>query len=95
MEQDLKQKEAPRGGFSEWIGSIPMRDYKDLRDQIMQATGVSTAAYSQWVLGKSDPTGKNRVAIATIAYRYNKSQVFDDLLVGDGPAPGTLQVTYK
>lgn len=94
MEQDLKQKEAPRGGFSEWIGSVPMRDYKDLRDQIMQATGVSTAAYSQWVLGKSAPTEKNRVEIAMIAFRYNGSQIFDDLRVSEGQVPGSLQVTF-
>ena len=69
--------------FSKWVGNLPHKDYETIRKKIMDATGVSSAAYSMWYRGENNPDMEKQLAIAEIAYLYNRSTPFRRVTVKD------------
>lgn len=53
--------------FSKWLGTISLRDYKQAKEGLIRATGVSKQAFRLWENGVKSPSLINEIRIAYYA----------------------------
>lgn len=64
--------------FSKWLGSMPLRQYKELRENIIRITGISGQAFWLWQQGKREPSEINNIRIAYYAMTNDKPKYMAD-----------------
>lgn len=57
--------------FSDWIGAIPVRKYKDVRDGVIRATGISRQSFHNWTTGLYEPSEHSNIRIAYYAQKFD------------------------
>lgn len=55
--------------FSKWLGAISFREYKQVREDLIRATGVTPQAFRLWENGKKKPSLINDIRIAYYAVK--------------------------